>query len=135
LNTPRTVLEAVGNTPLVELRRVVPAGSARVVVKLESSNPTGGMKDRVAKVGIGFVPPLWRRDAVDEVVGVSTADAKAMARRLAREEAIFGGTSSGANVIAALAVALRLGPGATVGTIIVDSGLRYLSTDVFKRRA
>ena len=54
---------------------------------------------------------------------------------LPREEAIFGGTSSGANVITALAVALRLGPGATVGTIIVDSGLRYLSTDVFKRRA
>ena len=311
MNTSRTVLEAVGNTPLVELRRVVPAGSARVVVKLESSNPTGGMKDRVAKamveaaiaagklapggtvveytggttgvslalicaalgyaahfvtsdafseekrdtmrgygaelteipsnrkritaeliramideagkisrrpghwfsdqlnnrdgeagyhpmgeemweqsggrvdafvqsvgsahsihgtaealrrhnsrlhvtavepaespvlaggasgahqiegIGIGFVPPLWRRDAVDVVVGVETADAKAMARRLAREEGIFGGTSSGANVIAAIAVARRLGPGATVGTIIVDSGFRYLSTDVFKRR-
>jgi len=55
-----------------------------------------------------------------------------MARRLAREEAIFGGTSSGANVVAALRLARRLGSGATVGTIIVDSGLRYLSTDLLK---
>jgi cysteine synthase len=69
---------------------------------------------------------------VNEIVPVATADAKAMARRLAREEAIFAGTSTGANVVAALQVAKRLGPGATVATIIIDSGLRYLSTDVFK---
>lgn len=54
-----------------------------------------------------------------------------MARRLARDEAIFAGTSTGANVVAALRVAARLGPGDVVATIIVDSGLRYLSTDVF----
>jgi cysteine synthase len=69
---------------------------------------------------------------VNEIVPVATADAKAMARRLAREEAIFAGTSTGANVVAALQVARRLGPGATVATIVVDSGLRYLSTDVFR---
>lgn len=63
---------------------------------------------------------------------MSTEEAKAMARRLAREEAIFAGTSTGANVVAAIRVAKRLGPEATVATIIVDSGLRYLSTDVFR---
>jgi len=63
---------------------------------------------------------------------VASDEAKAMARRLAREEAIFAGTSSGANIVAALQVAKRLGAGATVGTIIIDSGLRYVSTDVFR---
>jgi cysteine synthase A len=55
-----------------------------------------------------------------------------MARRLAREEAIIGGTSSGANVVAALQVAERLGPAATVVTLVADSGLKYLSTDVYR---
>jgi len=83
-------------------------------------------------IGIGFIPPLWRRDEVTEIIGVPTEEAKAMARRLAREEAIFAGTSTGANIVAALVVAKRLGAGATVGTIIIDSGLRYVSTDVFR---
>ena len=84
-------------------------------------------------IGIGFVPPLWEPHEVDELMAVSTADAKAMARRLAAEEGIFAGTSSGANVVAALRVAERLGAGATVATLMVDSGLRYVSTDVFRR--
>ena len=63
---------------------------------------------------------------------VTTHDAKQMARRLAREEGIFAGASSGANVVAAIRIAQRLGPDATVATIIVDSGLRYLSTDIFR---
>jgi len=83
-------------------------------------------------IGIGFVPPLWRRAAVDEIVPVPTAAAKAMARRAAREEALFAGTSTGANLVAALEVARRLGSGATVATIAVDSGLRYLSTDLYR---
>jgi cysteine synthase A len=70
---------------------------------------------------------------VDEILTVATDEAKAMARRLAREEAIFAGTSTGANVVAALRVAARLGEGATVATLVVDSGLRYLSTDVYRR--
>ena len=86
-------------------------------------------------IGIGFLPPLWEPEAVDEIVRVSTAEAKAMARKLAQEEGIFAGTSSGANVVAALRVSRRLGPGATVATIIVDSGLRYLSTDVYRNGA
>jgi cysteine synthase A len=87
---------------------------------------------QIEGIGIGFTPPLWRREAVDEITSVPTIEAMAMARRLAREEALFAGTSTGANVIAALRVAARLGPDATVGAIVVDSGLRYLSTDVFK---
>jgi cysteine synthase A len=87
---------------------------------------------RIDGIGIGFVPPLWHADEVDEILTVSTDEAMAMARRLAREEGIFAGTSTGANVVAALRVAERLGPAATVATVVVDSGLRYLSTDLFQ---
>jgi len=77
-------------------------------------------------VGIGYLPPLWEPDLVDEIEPVGTEEADAMTRCLAREEGLFAGTSSGANVIAALRVAERLGPGATVVTLMVDSGLKYL---------
>jgi cysteine synthase A len=69
---------------------------------------------------------------VDAIERVSTAEAWAMARRLAREEGLFAGASSGANVVAALRVAQRLGPDATVATILCDSGLRYLSTELYR---
>lgn len=95
-----------------------------------SGKPPGSHK--IEGIGLGFVPPLWHPEEVTEILTVSTDDAKAMARRLAREEAIFAGTSTGANIVAALRVAERLGPGNTVATIIVDSGLRYVSTDVFR---
>jgi cysteine synthase A len=71
---------------------------------------------------------------VDEILAVKTDDAKEMARRLTREEALFSGTSSGANVIAAIQLAERLGPNATVVTLLADSGLKYLNTDVYQRR-
>ncbi|MBE0567753.1 MAG: cysteine synthase family protein [Krumholzibacteria bacterium] len=255
----RPVLDAVGGTSLVPLCRIVPPGSARVLVKLEWENPAGSMKDRMARavvaaaerdgrlrpggtvveytggstgtslalvcaargyrlrivtsdafsrekldhmaalgaelhlvpseggrvdafvhgvgtaaslrgvatvlkerrpkvrivavepaesavlaggaagphkiegVGIGYTPPLWEPSLVDALEAVPTAEAKAMARRLAREEALFAGTSSGANVIAALREAARLGPDATVVTLMCDSGLKYLSTDVYRR--
>jgi cysteine synthase len=87
---------------------------------------------KIEGIGIGFVPPLWHPEMVDAIDTVSTAEAKAMARRLAREEGVFAGTSAGANVVAALRQAERLGSGATVVTIACDSGLRYLSTDVFQ---
>lgn len=86
---------------------------------------------KIEGVGPGFVPPLWGQVAADEIVPVSTADAKAMARRLAHEEGLFAGTSTGANVVAALALAQRLGPGRTVATLACDSGLKYLSTDLY----
>jgi cysteine synthase A len=72
---------------------------------------------------------------IDEVVPVATDAAKEMARRLAKEEGLFAGTSSGANVVAALRLAARLGTGATVVTLLCDSGLKYLSTDVFRDAA
>ena len=95
-----------------------------------SGRPSGS--HQIEGIGIGFIPPLWKPAEVDEILTVTTDEAKAMTRRLAREEAIFAGTSTGANVVAAARVATRLGPQSTVATIIVDSGLRYLSTDVFR---
>jgi len=107
----------------------------RIVAVEPSESPvlSGGAPGahKIEGVGPGFVPPLWRTDLADEIVQVSTAEAKVMARRLAREEGLFAGTSSGANVVAALALARRLGPGHTVGTVICDSGLKYLSTDLY----
>jgi cysteine synthase A len=100
----------------------------------ESSVLRGGQPGphKIEGVGIGYVPPLWDPSLVDEIVPVPTAEAKEMARRLGREEALFGGTSSGANVVAAIEVGKRLGPGRTVVTLMADSGLKYLSTDVYK---
>ena len=116
------------------LRRHAPVLHVTAVEPAESAVLSGGASGAhtIEGIGIGFTPPLWRRDEVDAIEPVSSADAKAMARRLAREEGVFAGTSSGANVVAALRVAERLGPGATVVTLACDSGLRYLSTDVFR---
>ncbi len=87
---------------------------------------------RIEGIGIGFIPPLWKPDEVDEIQTVSSSDAITMARRLTREEGLFAGVSSGANVVAALRVAERLGSDATVVTILCDSGLRYLSTELYR---
>jgi cysteine synthase A len=95
-----------------------------------SGHPTGSHK--IEGIGIGYIPPLWNPKLVNEIITVTTEEAKAMSRRLAKEEALFAGTSSGANVVASLKVAERLGHNATVVTIMVDSGLRYLSTDLFR---
>jgi cysteine synthase A len=114
--------------PSLHVVAVEPAESAVL-----SGGPSGS--HRIEGIGIGFVPPLWHADEVDEILTVATDEAKAMARRLAREEGIFAGTSTGANVVAALRLAERLGSAATVATIIVDSGLRYLSTDLYRDEA
>jgi len=94
-----------------------------------SGGQTGAHK--IEGIGIGFVPPLWEPDEVDPIERVTTEEAMAMSRRLASEEGLFAGTSSGANVVAAIRVAERLGAGATVATLIVDSGFRYLSTALY----
>ncbi len=112
--------------PDVHVTAVEPAESAVL-----SGKPTGSHK--IEGIGIGFIPPLWEPDQVDEILTVTTEEAKTMARRLAREEGLFAGTSSGANVVAAIRVAKKLGPQATVVTIMVDSGLRYLSTDLYRQ--
>lgn len=112
------------HNPTLHVVAAEPAESAVL-----SGRPPGPHK--IEGIGIGFPPPLWRQGEVGEVQSASTDEANAMARRLAREEGIFTGTSTGLNVLVALRIAERLGPEATVGTIIIDSGLRYLSTDVF----
>ena len=116
------------------LKRHKPGVKLVVVEPAESPVLSGGQPGphRIEGIGIGWVPPLWDPSVVDEVVPIRTDDAKEMARRLAREEGLFAGTSSGANVLAALEVAARLGPGATVVTLMCDSGLKYLSTDVYR---
>lgn len=117
------------------LKRRRPGLRAFAVEPAESSVLLGGAPGphKIEGVGIGYVPPLWDPSVIDEVLAVATAEAKAMARRLAREEALFAGTSAGANVVAALRVAERLGPGKQVVTLMCDSGLKYLSTDVYAR--
>ena len=116
------------------LRRHNQAVSIAAVEPGESSVLLGGQPGphKIEGVGIGYTPPLWDPSIVTEIIAVKTDDAKAMTRRLAREEALFAGTSSGANVIAAIEIAKRLGPGKTVVTLLCDSGLKYLSTDVYR---
>ena len=118
------------------LKRYKPGIKIVAVEPAESPVLLGGQAGphKIEGVGIGFTPPLWEPSLVDEILAVRTDDAKEMARRIAREEALFAGTSSGANVVAAIRVAEQLGPDARVVTLMVDSGLKYLSTDVYRRR-
>jgi cysteine synthase A len=113
------------HNPQIRIVAVEPAESAVL-----SGKPSGSHK--IEGIGIGFIPPLWQPELVNEIHTVTTEEAKEMARRLAREEGIFAGVSSGANVVAAIRLARSLGPCAAVATIIVDSGLKYLSTSVFR---
>jgi cysteine synthase A len=117
------------------LKRRKPGVRIVAVEPAESPVLSGGAPGphKIEGVGVGFLPPLWDPSVVDEIVPIPTEDAKAMTRRLAREEALFAGTSSGANVLAAIDVGRRLGPGATVVTLLPDSGLKYLNTDVYRR--
>lgn len=105
----------------IEVVAVEPAESAVL-----SGRPPGGHK--IDGVGPGFVTPLWTSEVADRIETCSTDDAKAMAMRLAREEGLFAGTSTGANVVAALRVAERLGRDATVVTVMCDTGMKYLKT-------
>jgi cysteine synthase A len=86
-------------------------------------------------IGDGIVPPLLRRELYDDIIVVTEEDSKNMARRLAREEGIFAGTSTGANVQAALQAMTELGEGRNIVTIAVDSGLKYLSTELYRIRS
>ncbi|MEW6511048.1 MAG: cysteine synthase family protein [Bacteroidota bacterium] len=112
------------HNPKIHITAVEPSESAVL-----SGHQSGS--HQIEGIGIGFLPPLWDKNLVNEIMSGSTAEAMAMARRLAREEGLFAGTSSGLNALAALRVAQRLGPGATVVTLMVDSGLRYLTTDLY----
>ncbi len=116
------------------LRGYQPGLHVVAVEPAESPVLSGGQpgSHRIEGVGIGQIPPLWQGGLANEIEQVSTADAEAMARRLAREEGVFVGTSSGANVVAALRLAARLGAGKTVVTLLPDDGWKYLSTDLFQ---
>ncbi len=102
----------------------------RIVAVEPSESPvlSGGQPGahKIDGVGAGFVVPLWREDTADQIECVSTEEAMAMAMRLAREEGLFAGTSTGGNVVAALRLAEQLGPGATVVTVMCDTGMKYL---------
>jgi cysteine synthase len=109
--------------------------SPRIVALEPASTPviskgTSGTH-HVEGIGIGFVPPLLDKALYDEARGIEEAESRQMAWRLAREEGIFAGTSSGMNVVGACALARELGPGHTVMTVAVDTGLKYLSGDLY----
>jgi cysteine synthase A len=134
-------VQAVGTAHCVagvaEVLRGLNPGIRLVAVEpAESPVLSGGQPGahRIEGVGPGFVPPLWRPGLADEIATVSSADAMAMTRRLAREEALFAGTSSGANVVAAIRVAERLGRERTVVTLLCDTGMKYLSTELYATR-
>lgn len=83
---------------------------------------------KIDGIGAGFVVPLWQEGVADGIERVPTEQARAMALRLAREEGLFAGLSTGANVIAALRLAERLGPGATIVSVMCDTGMKYFGS-------
>jgi cysteine synthase A len=116
-----------------ELRKTLPNLHRVVVEPSESPAISEGRSGthRIEGGGSGFWPPLLERSDFDEVETVSTERAFAMARRAAREEGLFSGPSTGANLVVALELARRLGPGRKVATVLVDSGLKYLAGPVY----
>lgn len=117
-----------------QLHRHDPSVHCVAVEPAESPVLSGGSSGahRIEGVGAGFVVPLWDPDAVDEIATVSTDTAMRTARDLARLDGLFAGTSTGGNVAAAIEVGRRLGPEATVVTVMCDSGIKYLSTPLYQ---
>jgi cysteine synthase len=109
---------------------------ARIIALEPSTSPfltTGSSgPHRVEGTAAGFWPPHLVAGAYDEARAIDENDGRAMARRAAKEEGIFAGTSTGLNLLAALDVARELGPGKVVATVAVDTGLKYLAGDLYK---
>jgi cysteine synthase len=109
--------------------------TTRIVALEPAESPvltTGqGGAHRVEGIGVGFWPPHLRAGDYDEIRCIEESAAREMARRLAREEGILAGTSTGLNVAAAVQLARELGPEATVATVACDSGLKYLAGDLY----
>jgi cysteine synthase len=103
----------------------------RIVAVEPAESPvlSGGQpgSHKIDGIGAGYVVPLWQKDIADQIEQVSTDEAVAMSLRLAREEGLFAGTSTGCNVVAALRLAEQLGPGTTIVTVMCDTGMKYLS--------
>ena len=134
------VVQATGSAASVRgLSEVLHPRGVRIVAVEpgESAVLSGGSSGvhRIEGVGAGFVVPLWSQAIADEIRPVSTDEAMDMARRLARVEAVFAGTSTGANLVAAIDVGRRLGSGATVVTVMCDSGVKYLTTPLYRDAA
>ncbi|MEL7124325.1 MAG: pyridoxal-phosphate dependent enzyme, partial [Bacteroidota bacterium] len=104
-----------------------PASSAVVSTGVAGTHSVEG-------IGVGFVPPLLNLNRVKEVRAIEEAEARLMVKRLAKEEGIFAGTSTGLNVVGALQLAKELGEGHTVVTIACDSGLKYLNGSLYKNQ-
>jgi cysteine synthase len=115
------------------LREKLPALHRVVLEPAESAVLSGGEPGthHIEGGGIGAWPPQLRPEDFDEVIAIPEADGFAMARRAARAEGIFSGPSTGVNLLAALRLAERLGPGHRVVTVQVDSGLKYLSGELY----
>jgi cysteine synthase A len=109
-------------------------GILTVAVETEGSILQGGEPGphKVEGIGVHFIPKTFDRSCADEIVAVTDTEAFAMVRRLAAEEGLLGGSSSGAMIHAACAIAQRLGPGKRVATLIPDSAERYLSKKIFE---
>ena len=126
---------------LAGVARVLRArGSHARVVALEPAESPAmtagrGGAHRVEGIGTGSIPPHMSAHPYDEARTVAEADARTMAQRLAREEGLLVGTSSGLNIAAAVVLARELGPGKVVATVVVDSGLKYLAGDLFTQPA
>lgn len=117
------------------LKEKKPGLKAIAVEPEDSPVLSGGEKGphKIQGIGAGFIPGVMNTDLLDEIVQIGNDEAIEMARRLAREEGIFSGISSGANVAAALKVAQREeNKDKMIVTIICDNGERYLSTPVFQ---
>ncbi len=110
--------------------------SAKIVALEPESSPvlSGGTpgSHTIDGTAAGFVPPLFSRDVVTDVIALPEQEARTMARRLAREEGIFAGTSTGLNVVAALQLAEEIGKGGTVVTAACDSGFKYLDGALYR---
>jgi cysteine synthase len=122
---------------LVGVSRALKAGGSRArTIALEPAGSPAltqgrGGAHRVEGIATGRVPPHLTQSDYDEARAIDEAEARVMARRLAREEGLFAGTSSALNVLAALQIAAELGRGHRVATVAVDTGLKYLAGDLF----
>lgn len=117
-----------GQNPEARIYALEPASSAVI-----SGSSSGA--HRVEGIGIGFRPPLLEEHLFDEIRTVEEGRARATARRIARSEGIFAGTSTGLNLAAAMDIARELGPGKAVATVAVDTGLKYLTGGLFNSKS